>query len=162
MKEINSLEDALRTSAWLVQYKPSSAEELRMEWNATTEEDEVCESPNIGRRIDEIGLGDFVVFWVSGPGDSAGAFAWGNASGDPDEFEYPKDWNDPLGPRVKKPGMEVLVGDVFEERFISRSDLKDFPEFQDFELFTMPNATNVFRVTPAQWKIIFHRLANAA
>jgi len=156
--EFNSREDILRTPAWVVQYDPNSAALLREEWDSITDEEFEVEgfpqTPNITRHLDEIRPGDFILFWVSGPGDTAGLYAWGNASGEATEDDYPKRWSDPDGPLVQKPGMEVYVCDVFSEPFVTRSVLQALPEFKDFELFEMPNRPNAFAVTPEQWSII--------
>ena len=160
--EFNSREDLLKTPAWIVQYNPTSAAWLREEWDAITdeefEEEGLEETPDMARHLDEIRPGDFILFWVSGPGDTAGLYAWGNASGEVTECDYPKRWSDPDGPRVRKTGMHVQVGDVFSEPFVTRSALKEFPEFKDFELFRMPNRPNAFAVTPEQWSIILDHL----
>jgi hypothetical protein len=155
--KFNSSEDLLRTPAWVVQYNPTSAALLRGEWDAMTdevfEEEGLPETPDIARHLDEIRPGDFILFWVSGPGDGAGLYAWGNASGEVTEGDYPERWSDPDGPRV-----EVEIGDVFSEPFVTRSALKELPEFEDFELFSMPNRPNAFAVTPEQWSIILDHL----
>lgn len=160
MADQDELNKLIRTPAWLVQYKPYSAEDLRARWDEAAEGIDFPETPHVGRRIDEMRVGDFVLFWVSGSDDTAGGFAWGNVSGEPSEHDYPADWNDPDGPVVQKPGLEVLIADVFDEPFVTRAALKAIPEFEDFDVFGMPNASNVFRVTSAQWEILFHRLAN--
>lgn len=162
--ELSTREDLLKTPAWVVQYDPTSAALLREEWDAITDEefDEegLPETPDIARHLDEIRPGDFILFWVFGPGDSAGLYAWGNASGEVSEHDYPKHWSDPDGPVARKTGMEVQIGAVFPEPFVTRTALKQHREFDDFELFTMPNRPNAFAVTPEQWSIILDHLTN--
>lgn len=162
--EFNSREDLLKTPAWVVQYSAGSAVLLRQEWAATSDEEDdgegFVETPAISRSLDEIRPGDFVLFWISGPADSAGFYAWGNASGEVTERDYPKDWSDPDGPRVRKTGMEVEMGNVFSKAFVTRTVLQQFPEFESFELFVMPNRANAFAVTPAQWSIILDHLTS--
>jgi len=47
-----------------------------------------------------------------------------------------------------------LDGNAFAEPFVARSALKGLAEFEEFELFTMPNRPNAFAVSPTQWSII--------
>ncbi len=154
--------DLLKVSAWVVQYKPNMAALLQEEWEAITDEefdDEgLLETPAIARHLDEIRSGDFILFWVCGPGDTAGLYAWGNAFGEVTERDYPRNWSDLDGPSERKTAMEVWIGEVFAQPFLTRSALKQLPEFDDFELFEMPNRTNAFAVTPQQWSIILDHL----
>jgi len=156
--ELNTREDLLKTPAWIVQYNLTSATLLREEWNSATDEatdDEgFIETPAITRHLDEIRPGDFILFWIAGSGDNAGLYAWGQASGEPTEENYPKDWKNPEGQHVIKTAMEVQINDVLHEPLVTRTTLQRFPEFADFELFTMPNRANAFAVTTEQWSII--------
>jgi hypothetical protein len=43
-----------------------------------------------------------------------------------------------------------LDGNAFAEPFVARSALKGLAEFEEFELFTMPNRPNAFAVSPTQ------------
>jgi predicted RNA-binding protein with PUA-like domain len=160
--EFNTREDLLNTPAWIVQYKPASVALLREEWDFITDEelDEegLSEVPDVSRHLDEIRRGDFILFWIAGPGNSAGLYAYGNATGEVIQGRYPKRWSDPDGEQVTKSGMEVLVSNVLEEPFVTRTTLKALPEFADFELFRMPNRPNAFAVTPEQWSIILDHL----
>lgn len=155
-------DDLLQASAWVMQYKPNAAALLQQERNTITDEefddDGLLETPAIARHLDEIRSGDFILFWMCGPGDTAGLYAWGNASGEATERDYPRDWSDLDGPSERKTAMEVWIGEVFAQPFLTRSALKQLPEFDDFELFEMPNRANAFAVTPQQWSIILDHL----
>ena len=163
--DINTREDFLKVPAWVVQYKSDSAATLREEWNTIPDEefDEIglAEVPDVSRHLDDIRPGDIILFWIAGPGDSAGIYAWGQATGEIIQGNYPKRWSEPDGQQVLKSGMEVLISNVFEKPFVTRTALKACREFDDFDLFRMPNRPNAFAVSPEQWSIILDHLTDA-
>ncbi len=139
---------------WLVQYSPRSAAALQRSWNSG----EDFEYPAIDRHIDEIREDDIVLFWVSGPSKKAGVFGWGIATGVIEDLEHAKNYHDPDGPRALRDSAEVSLCCVFDEPIITRDELKQHTEFEDFDLFRMPNRPNLFTVSREQWAIILRRL----
>lgn len=150
----DSHEDLTALPAWLVQYSPRSTRALQRSWNSG----EDFEYPAIDRHVDEIRENDIVLFWVSGPSTTAGIIGWGIATGHVEELEHAKNYHDPDGPRALRDSAEVSICSVFDEPVITRDELKQHPAFADFDLFRMPNRTNAFVVSHAQWAVIFARL----
>lgn len=139
---------------WLFQYSPRSARALQLSWNAG----EDFEYPALDRHADDIRLDDIVLFWRSGRGDTAGLIGFGVASGVIEELSHPRNYQDPDGPRALRKSAEAALCCVFDEPVITRSELKQSPEFADFDLFRMPNRANAFEVTAAQWAIVRDRI----
>ena len=147
-------EEYLTTPTWVVQYNPRSAQLLRRSWQGG----EDFEYPNVDRHADEIHADDFILFWVSGPGAEAGVIGVGVASGVNEVRDHPKSYRDPEGPTVLRNSAEVALACVFIDPVVTRDELRRHPEFDEFDLFRMPNRPNAFPVTPEQWAIIFRRM----
>lgn len=147
-------EDLTALPAWLVQYSPRSARALQRSWN----EGEDFEYPAIDRHADEIHEDDIVLFWVSGPGAESGVIGWGIATGQIEELEHAKNYNDPDGAKALRDSAEVSLCSIFDEPIITRDELKEHHAFADFDLFRMANRPNAFAVTREQWAVIFVRL----
>lgn len=146
--------DPASLMAWMVQYSPRTAGELRRDWNAGND----FEYPNVGRHADQIRANDIVLFWVFGPGDQAGVIGFGLASGEVEKLWHSKDYDKPDGPRVLRQSAEVCLCWVFDNPVMTRTELQQYNEFAKFDLFRMPNRSNAFEVTGAQWAIIMRRL----
>ena len=114
--------------------------------------------PSVDRHTQEIAPDDIILFWVCGPGDTAGVIGYGLASGVITQREYPKDFKDPDGPKTLRPAMEVMLLDVFDAPVITRTELKQDSVFADFDLFRMAARTNAFTVTAEQWGVLMNRL----
>ncbi|GAB3862579.1 hypothetical protein GCM10028801_28320 [Nocardioides maradonensis] len=142
------------TPAWLVQYAPASADSLLRRWEAG----EDFEYPAVNRHSDDIRLDHFVIFWRSGASDTAGVVGWGVTSGVVEEREHARSYHEPDGPRALRDSVEVALACVFDEPILTRAEMKQLPEFADFELFQMPNRPNAFAVSRAQWGVILRRL----
>lgn len=136
--------------AHLIQLNPAGAADLYNSWGA----DEPCYYPPVDRNADNIRPDDIILFWVAGPGEKAGIVGFGLATGLVEDREHPRAYPDPDSPAVLRPSAEVALGWVAPAPVITRSRLRQHPEFETFDLFIMANRPNTFPVTPAQTLVV--------
>ena len=114
--------------------------------------------PAVSRFQADIAAGDRVVLWAAGAGDTAGVFAVGVVDGAVEEVDHAADYRDPGGKRRMRPSMPVRYTHFFDERRISRAELKADPVFDGFSLFRRANQQNPFPLTDEQWDVVWSRV----
>lgn len=138
----------------LVQLNADSARWMFRDWNRG----EDFYYPAVSRHTDDIELDDLVLFWVSGPSDTAGVVGFGIATGDLPQLEHPVSYRNPDGPTTLRDSAEVAVAWVSDKAVLTRSELARHAAFTEFELFKMPNRPNAFAVTDEQSAVVLDRL----
>jgi hypothetical protein len=143
---------------WLVQFHVEEAVEAITDF---IDHGHDLTYPAVSRHLEGVSVGDPIVFWVLGPGQSAGVFGFGVVTGPVEDLEHPVSYREPTGRRTNRPSLPVRVTSMFDHVVVPRSALRTLPAFADFELFRMPNRPNLFEVTGPQMTLMV-KLTEAA
>jgi hypothetical protein len=117
-------------------------------------------TPALGRHLRDVGPGDRVVFWVSGPRDSAGVWALGEVVSEVYDKPHRQNYAVEGSPVRARPTVDVALTEQFRDRWIPRGVLRDDERFRDFALFQPGQArgTNPRPLTEEQWQAILEHL----
>lgn len=148
-----SLREMTKRNVHLFQFNPASAADLFFDYEAGAESWWV----NIDRNTDKVDFDNLVFFWVTGPSDKAGIIGAGVASGEFDELEHPKSYNDPNGPRALRTSTEIFLAWVGDTAILTRAEMKQLDIFADFDLFKMSRRPSAFTVNRTQAEYIIDR-----
>lgn len=140
--------------AWLVQFDPFEAEELKNDWRNGQQ----FAYPAVNRNTHAIAAGDLVYFWVYGLEGASGIYGVGVATGRVMQRPHAKNYRDPDGPRALRDSVEVDLDRFLREPILTRIEMKADPVFAAFDLFKMPNRPNAFTVTREESAVVLARM----
>lgn len=102
-------------------------------------------------------LGDEVVLWQMGPGDTAGAMGLGVFDGQ-DDIHRPRNYAESLTPKQMRPCMRIEFTHWFADAPVRRTELRRDPRFANFSMFRFAARANPWRLSDDQWDAIVERL----